>query len=171
MTDKHSIIRVNLPSGGWWEFQSRPLWKHIRQWTSECHDQPGGVGFIEPALVAITTAWSFGEVVSLQALERREVEDLIATIETFQREVLSSLDMGSQKEMAEKLFVSLLIGQLPHQFAEAHVMAATGWSWQTLQETPFDVVRNMMTYLAVAQAIESKSNLNFPGTEEEQDGG
>ena len=30
-----TVIRVELPSGGWWELESRPRWKHVREWASE----------------------------------------------------------------------------------------------------------------------------------------
>ena len=47
-------------------------------------------------------------------------------------------------------------------------MAATGWSWQTLQETPADVVQKMAVYLTVTQTIQSKGSLDFPDTEDKQ---
>ena len=68
--------------------------------------------------------------------------------------------------MAEKLYRGLNSGVLTDEFAEAHIMAATGWSWQELQNTPADVVEMMVTYLCVTQAISSGSTLDLPDQEQ-----
>ena len=67
---------------------------------------------------------------------------------------------------AEELFAALMSGQVPAEFVETHLMAATGWSWQRLKKTPADVVRRMATYLAVANAVEGGGALNFENERE-----
>jgi hypothetical protein len=153
MTTKH----ITLPSGGWWEFHSRPLWKHLRQWTS--HDTESDL--IERALASLTIAWSFPEQVSPESLARLGAEDRIAMLDAFQRETSPYLESESPKAMAEALLTSLTRGQVPPNFAEVHVMAATGWSWHTLQETPADIVQKMALYLAVQHARATSASLDF----------
>ena len=65
---------------------------------------------------------------------------------------------------AERLFAALAAlaaGSVPPEFAEAHLMLATGWSWRDLQETPADVVDRTWTYLAVRQTRQSGGALEF----------
>ena len=164
------VKRVTLPSGGWWEIVSRPQWQHVRQWCAESQEQYGSPDLVERALASLTTAWSFEEEIGPEALTRRNPDDLIAILETFQRAVIPTMEADSSKEMAGELFAGLISGQIPLGFVEVHVMVATGWSWQTLQETPADVVQRMLLYLAVKQARDNKASLEFRNAEEAQDG-
>ena len=43
--------RITLPSGGWWEIETQPKWKHIKLLRE---DDP-----TEKFLAALTVAWSF----------------------------------------------------------------------------------------------------------------
>ena len=161
------LRRIELPSGGWWEILTRPRWKHLRQWADRDRGHQDSPHLVEFALVSLTTAWSFPDRVSLGTLARRETEDLIAALEAFQEDVVPWLEAGNSKASAEGLFAGLMTGRIPPQFAEAHVLAATGWSWQALQETPADLVRKMTTYLAVKQARDNQGTLEFPDDKED----
>ena len=164
-----AAVRIDLPSGGWWEIAIRPLWTHIQQWAAVGQDQRGDLDTVGRALVSLTVAWSFREEPSAEALALRDDDDIIAVLEAFQRDVIPCRRGGEPKEMAQELFVGLAAGQVPPRFEEVHMMAATGWSWRTLQETPVDVVRQMAVYLAVKQAMDSGGALEYPHMEDEQD--
>ena len=160
-TPEVRIVRINLPSGGWWDIQTRPLWKHLCDWALEAQEGQDATGLIERALVSLTTAWSFDDEVCPEALAERQADDLIAVLEAFHREVVPLLRGDSLRGMAEELFAEMIAGRIPGQFAEAHLMATTGWNWHTLQETPADVVEKMSIYLAVTQVREGKQDLDF----------
>ena len=70
--------------------------------------------------------------------------------------------------MAQRLFAGMVVGQIPREFEETHMMAATGWSWQVLQATPIDVVQKMAIYLAVSDARNTQGSLDFPESEKEE---
>ena len=159
-----AVKRVSLPSGGWWEIVTRPLWRHVGAWG---HNSKG---LAERALVSLTTAWSFEEEVSREALSLRHEQDLIAVLETLQRDLLPLLAGDNPQQATENLLAGLVAGRIPREFAEAHVMAATGWSWQTLQDTPADVVHTMAIYLAVTGARQGHTSLEFDDEEEALNG-
>ena len=153
-----TVRRIALPSGGWWELDSRPKWMHVREWAI-AH---GEVELVERALVSLTTAWSFCEPISRESLARRDAEDVIAAMELLQREVVPLWNGHSPRLLAEELFIGLMTGRIPDEFVETHVMALTGWSWETLQKTPAEVVERKSLYLTVKQAIEVDGALDFP---------
>ena len=146
---------MELPSGGWWDIYLRPTWAHLSGWSD------AGADLVDRALVSLTAGWSFSEPAIVEAIATRDPEDLIAVLEAFKRCVAPYLATGSLRAEAEELFAALLSGQVPAAFVETHLMAATAWSWQSLQKTPADVVRRMATYLAVARAVEGGGALNF----------
>ena len=76
------------------------------------------------------------------------------------------MEPASPRREAEHLFAGLISGHLPEAFSEVHLMASTGWSWDTLQKTPADVVRRMVTYLAVNRAIDERTSLEYEDEEE-----
>ncbi|MCH8184787.1 MAG: hypothetical protein IH862_01655 [Chloroflexi bacterium] len=154
------VYRVELPSGGWWDIFVRPTWAHLSEWSD------AGDELVDRALVSLTAGWSFSGPASVEAIASRDPEDLIAVLEAFKRCVAPYLATRSLRAEAEELFAALMSGQVPAAFVEAHLMAATGWSWQRLQETPADIVRRMGTYLAVARAVEGGGALNFENEEE-----
>ena len=161
-----TIKRIRLPSGGWWEIETRPRWKHVRRWADDIDRPDRSLDLVERALVSLTTAWSFCDAIGLESLARRDARDLITVLEAFQCDVVLPLEEDTPVIMAEELFAGMVGGRIPPRFAEAHLMAATGWSWQTLQETPADVVQTMAIYLAVRQTRETKAVLEFHDTEE-----
>ena len=154
------VTRILLPSGGWWEFLTRPQWRHVREWRSRCAEGTGSVS-PERALASLTTAWSFADEVSADVISRLDEADLIVALEAFHREVVPYLDQADEQVLAEALFAGLLGGRVPPEFSEVHLMAANGWSWHTLQNTPADVVRLMAVYSAVAQAVERGGSVDF----------
>jgi hypothetical protein len=162
-----AIKRVQLPSGGWWEVQTRPLWRHVWQWSSEGRHLDGSPSLIDLALLSLTAAWSFGEEITFESLARRDESDLLAVYRVLCSEIISPLERPSPREKAQALFASLAAGQVPPEFAEAHLMARTGWTWHVLQDTPADVVQQMWIYLAVAQVWHTGSLLEFPDSEGE----
>lgn len=163
-----AVLRVELPSGGWWEVDTRPRWGLVRGWAFGWQrDQ--NTGMVDSALVSLTTGWSFREAVSPETLEHRDQEDLIAMLEAFLREVVPFVRAENPTQMAEALLAGLVKGEVPTRFAEVHVMAATGWTWQALQDTPADVVQAMAVYLAVQQARRGGGTLRYHDTEAQQD--
>ena len=134
-------------------------------------DVHGGGEIVERALVSLTPAWSFAEQVDVPSLSRRSPHDLVVALETFQGKVLSNLHDQGRRAAAEGLFAGLISGGIPPQFADVHIMEATGWDWPTLQETPADVVQEMVLYLAVKRARAGNASLEFDYPEEQQDGG
>ncbi len=154
-----TVIRVELPSGGWWELESRPRWKHVRKRASEA-GRPGAGETADRALVSLTVAWSFEDEVCVSALSRRSPRDLTSAFGALHDRVLSPL-VGPIRQMAEELFAGLVSRMVPTGFVEAHVMATTGWDWATLQRTPADVVQRMVVYLAVREARANGGSLEF----------
>ena len=150
------VRRISLPSGGWWAIRTRPAWKDVGAigYDSECR--------LELLLIAITETWSFEETVSPEALARRDECDVAAVVEAMNEEVMPWLDRDTPEMMAKALFAGMSAGQVPEQFFEVQLMAATGWSWQALQSAPADVVLRMAVFLAVAQVKSQGGALQFP---------
>ena len=166
-----AVKRIVLPSGGWWDLTTRPRWKHVRRWASERPRLPGDSRLVEVALACLTTAWSFAEEVSPEAVADRDAEDLVVALEEVGRVVARLVAVGDPEALAQELFAGAVAGQIPPLFAEAHLMAATGWSWHTLQETPADVVQTMAIYLAVEQTRDIGGTLDIPDEEASRDDG
>ena len=171
-----TVKRIDLPSGGWWELETRPRWKHVREWSHNRagrHRGPSDALYdeqdlVERVLVSLTPGWSFPEPVSIEGLAERDERDVIAAMEMLRREIVTLLDGCSPNLQAEELFACLVTGRVPHEFAEAHLMALTGWSWQALQETPADVVERMSIYLAVKQTRETGGGLDISQEQHER---
>ena len=159
-----TVRRVELPSGGWWEIETRPRWRHVREWANSADGLAGlsGADLSQHALISLTTAWSFQDEISLETLAHRDAEDVLAAMEILKREVAPLWDSDSPRELAEALFAGLVRGRVPGEFADVHLMALTGWSWDTLMKTPADVVERMAIYLAVKEARESGQTLDYP---------
>ena len=140
--------RVRLPSGGWWEIRTRPLWRDVSEWRRAVRAGEEEQALSERALVSLTTGWSFREEIDPESVGGRDAEDLAAVLEVLCREV-EPLEPADRS--AERLFAALAEGRVPAEFAEAHLMLATGWSWRELQETPADVVERTWVYVAVRE--------------------
>ena len=128
-----TVKRLDLPSGGWWELETWPRWKHVRELLVlfPVGGQPAGgpydqSGLVDRLLVSLTVAWSFGEPVSLTSLARRDTGDVSTAMELLKHEVAPNWEARSPKQLAEELYGSLATGRVPSEFAEAHVMALTG---------------------------------------------
>ena len=126
------------------------------------------VDLAELALVSLTTAWSFPEAITMFSLSHRDAEDVIAAMELLRRAVASLSEAPSPELLAEGLFSGLARGEVPDEFVEAHIMALTGWSWETLMETPADVIERLAIYLAVKQVRAVGGTLDFPEERHEQ---
>ena len=145
------VARVELPSGGWWEIRTRPLWRDVSEWRRAVRAGEEEQALSERALVSLTTGWSFREEIGPESVGGRDAEDLAAVLEVLCREVEPFEAAGRSAESAERLFAALAEGRVPAEFAEAHLMLATGWSWRELQETPADVVERTWVYVAVRE--------------------
>ena len=150
------VRRVELPSGYWWDIRTRPTWQDI------CAIGHDGQARLDELLVAMTEAWYFQEAVTLESLARRDESDVAAVVQIIHDDVLPWLDQDSPESMAKGLFAGMLTGQVPDGFFEVQLMAATGWSWHTLQSTPADIVLKMALFLAVSQVKEQGGALQFP---------
>ena len=164
MDDSRSIVWIELPSGGWWEINTRPLWEHVRYWIALA-EGPGDDDLVAHMLTTLTESWSFRDQVSPDSVARRDPGDLEAVLEVFHRTVVPYLRRPGRREMAEELFTGLLTGKVPPSFVDAWLMDVTGWSWHVLQDTPAEVVDRVMVYAAVKQARAAGDALDFPETE------
>ena len=52
-------------------------------------------------------------------------------------------------------------GSIPPEFHDSYLMEVTGWSYETLQETPVDVVRQYEMYLSVKNVVVNGGTLSF----------
>ena len=86
-------------------------------------------------------------------------------LEAFRRQIVPRLTGDGTKDAAESLFASMITGRVPPEFADAHLMAFTGWSWSELQQTPADVVVRMAIYIAVSRTLLNGGSLDLPGSE------
>ncbi len=157
------VARVRLPSGGWWEIRTRPLWKHVSEWRGAVRAGEEEEALLERALVSLTTGWSFSEEIGPESVSDRDAEDLAAVLEVFCREVEPFKTVRRSAVFAEQLFMALTDDRVPAEFAEAHLMLETGWSWHELQETPADVVERTWVYVAVREVKRTGGVLDFGG--------
>ena len=151
---------MKLPSGGWWDLRTRPLWKHVTEWRGAVRAGEREQALLERALVSLTTGWSFSEEIATESIGSRDADDLAAVLEVLCREVEPFEATRRPTELAEWLFAALTDGRVPAEFAEAHLMLATGWSWRELQETPADVVERAWVYVAVRETREAGGALD-----------
>ena len=169
MTPLQPATRISLPSGGWWDLVTRPMWRHLRLLLTGARQGATAAAdtLVDHLLVALTTAWSFDEPVSLDSLAAREGADMDAVVEVLCASVLpAAVGDGEVLPAAhgggkEDLFRGLLAGRVPSPFAEVHILALTGWTWAALQETPVDVVARMAEYLAVRSVKDSGGTLQL----------
>ena len=154
--------RVTLPSGGWWDVETRPTWGQTQQWARWADDD----ALPERALAQLTLAWSFYDAVDVDGVSHRSPADVAAAMEAVERLAAPLADARSIKESAESLFEGLAAGRVPEEFADVHLMAATGWSYDVLMRTPADVVERMSIYLSVRAARETGGTLEIEGGDE-----
>ena len=58
-------------------------------------------------------------------------------------------------------------GSILPEFHDSHLMDVTGWSYETLQETPADVVRQYEMYLIIKNVVVNGGKLPFGYVAEE----
>ncbi len=155
-------MRVGLPSGGWWDVETRPRWRHLRGWMRARTGPVAQERLADEVLVSLTRGWSFDLPVETASLERIDAGDLAAALGAVRLALADLWDLKEQRERTERLFTEMAAGRVPDEFEEARVMALTGWSWHTLQETPADAVEAMMAYLSVRSVREHGGALDFP---------
>ena len=150
-------VRIDLPSGGWWELASRPAWRRMRPLIDY-----GSTGALASrALIQLTRRWSFPEPVSERAVLSRDREDVAAALETLNRELLQPLREAGSRESAEALFTGMVAGSVPPGFVDVCLMTATGWTWRELSETPADVVIRTALLIAVRDARERGDDIDI----------
>ncbi len=155
-------MRIDLPSGGWWELEARPRWRQVREWMGASSGPDSQAGLADGVLVSLTTAWSFDMPIESASIESIAAEDVVVALRAVHRMLAALWDPRRQRELAERLFVEMAAGRTPDEFEEPRIMALTGWSWQALQDTPADVVEAMTTYLVVREARERGGEVEFP---------
>ncbi len=153
---------VRLPSGGWWDIETRPRWRHQRAWMRSWREPRAQERLADEVLVSLTNAWSFDLPIKTASLERIDSGDLVAAFKAVRQAMAELWDPNKHREQTERLFTEMAAGRVPDEFEEARVMALTGWSWHTLQETPADAVEAMMAYLSVRRVRENGGALDFP---------
>ena len=153
-------VRVALPTGGWWDVETRPTWAQVMEWERWAAEDDG---LPERVLAQLTLRWSSSETVSVEAISRRSPADVSAAMDAVERLAAPLADARSSKEMAEGLFEGLVAGRIPEEFADVHLMASTGWSYDELLRTPADVVERMATYLSVRAAYETGGAMEVEG--------
>lgn len=55
----------------------------------------------------------------------------------------------------------MMDGNIPDEFADTQIMAATGWNWFVLKDTPAPEVELMVIWLAVKNTRDGGGRLNF----------
>ena len=157
-------VRVALPSGGWWDVETRPTWGQTKEWARWAADDD----LPERVLAQLTLGWSFPEEVDVEALSRRSSADIAAAMDAVGRHVAPLGDARSSKDLAEALFEGLVAGRVPDEFVDVHLMASTGWSHDELLRTPADVVERMSTYLSVRATYETGGVMEVEGNGDER---
>ena len=110
---------MKLPSGGWWDIRTRPLWMDVSEWRRAVRDGEEEQALSERALVSLTTGWSFREEIGSESVGGRDAEDVAAVLEVLCRGV-EPFEAGRQAaESAERLFAALAEGRVPAEFAWA----------------------------------------------------
>ena len=153
-------VRVALPTGGWWDVETRPTWAQVKEWQRWAAEDDT---FPERVLAQLTLGWSFLEAVSAEAVARRSEADVAAAMAAVERRAVPLTDARSSKELAEGLFEGLVTGRIPEEFADVHLMASTGWCYDELLRTPADVVERMATYLSVRATYETGGAMEVEG--------
>ena len=85
-----SVKRVELPTtGGWWCLNTRPSWGKLmnirKTMSSNGHTEEDNVNLI---LIELTTEWSFSDDVTVDAIERMDIEDIAAIMQEVNTSVL-----------------------------------------------------------------------------------
>ena len=156
-------VRVALPSGGWWDVETRPTWAQVEEWERWAADDGS---LPERVLTQLTLRWSFLERVGLEALSKRSAADVAAAMDAVERLTAPLAGARSNKELAEGLFEGMVAGRIPDEFADVHLMASTGWSYDELLRTPAAVVERMSTYLSVRAAYETGGAMEVEGNDD-----
>ena len=71
-------VRVELPSGGWWEIETRPRWKVIRSF-SAAFSADGNVDLIElidGLVVAVSIGWSYEDEITKESIGELDMAEL-----------------------------------------------------------------------------------------------
>ncbi len=73
------VLKVDLPSGGWWEVLVNPTWgqvKAFRKFLKEKYNKAEDEDLATAALVYFSVAWSFPEALDEAGLDRRDARDI-----------------------------------------------------------------------------------------------
>ena len=85
-----AVKRVELPTtGGWWCLNTRPSWGRLmnirKTMSSNGHTEEDNINLI---LMELTTEWSFSDDITVEAIERMDIEDVGAIMEEVNTSVL-----------------------------------------------------------------------------------
>ena len=156
--------RVELPSGGWWAIKTRVSYGDATTLAglATVVDADG----LARVLARLTVEWGFPEPTTPDSVLLRDLHDLDAVTAVIRERVIPVLERFDTRSESEALFEGLVKGELPAEYADVALMAATGWSWRDLQATPVDVVRRMQVYLAVRSVRDRGGELELGATGE-----
>ena len=84
------VKRIELPTtGGWWCLNTRPSWGKLmnirKTMSSNGHTEEDNVNLL---LIELTTEWSFSDDVTVEAIEKMDIEDVGAIMEVVNASVL-----------------------------------------------------------------------------------
>ena len=85
-----SVKRIELPTtGGWWCLDTRPTWGKLtsirKTMTSNGHSEEDNINLI---LIELTTEWSFADEITVENIERMDLEDVAAIMAEVNASVL-----------------------------------------------------------------------------------
>ncbi len=90
-------VKVDLPSGGWWEFKVPKKWRDVRAYgdllTSEDRESS------DEALAVATAAWSFDAEPTKESVQDLDIPDYYAGMRVFNKQVLPLLLGLNPQEM------------------------------------------------------------------------
>ncbi len=80
-------LRVDLPSGGWWELAVPQTWGEFRELKEAAQDYEDP-HLIDRMLVAVTSAWSFDGLPTFENMAKVDIEDCITVQGEFNKSIL-----------------------------------------------------------------------------------
>lgn len=103
MAASDTVKRIDLPSGGWWEIETRPTFRDVLA-MKRVESDDGEIGAVDVfgVLITLTRAWSYDDPISsdifldLKADDER-LDDLVPVMRFFQSDVVPFLGTRSSK--------------------------------------------------------------------------
>ena len=83
-----TVKRIELPERGWWDLEVEPLWDEtmrVRRLLLKVKTEDQQINTV---LAALTRAWSFPEPVSVAALNKRRLRDMVPVMKEVNQTLL-----------------------------------------------------------------------------------